>query len=160
MRPLLQFNLKGGQDLYNVASQRVTNTNRAEVYKARADFIINAHNKGYIESLGLTKEDVNKKLKSWANYTAKAMNLSNSLNEGVATQNRWTGIENSTILNTISVTDEEMSKLVKSIDGNSSEWQRQYITSTMLALDTQIDYKGLLSRIYNSVATPDPTAAI
>ena len=135
--------IKGGQDLYNIASQRVTNSNRAEVYKARADFIINAHNNGYIESLGLTREEVNKKLKSWANYTPKAMNLSNSLNEGVATQNRWTGIENSTILNTISVTEEELGNLVKSIDGNSSDWQRQYITSTMLALDTHIDYKGL-----------------
>ena len=135
--------IRGGQDLYNIASQRVTNSNRSEVYKARADFIINAHNNGYIESLGLTRAEVNKKLKSWANYTPKAMDLSNSLNEGVATQNRWTGIENSTILNTISVTEEELGNLVKSIDGNSSEWQRQYITSTMLALDTHIDYKGL-----------------
>lgn len=135
--------IKGGQDLYNIANQRVTNTNRAEVYKARADFIINAHNKGYIESLGLTREEVNKKLKTWANYTQKAMNLSNSLNEGVAIQNRWTGIENSTILNTISVSDKEMGNLVKSIEGHSNEWQRQYITSTMLALDTHINYKDL-----------------
>lgn len=149
--------IKGGQDLYNIASQRVTNSNRAEVYKARADFIINAHNNGYIESLGLTREEVNKKLKSWANYTPKAMNLSNSLNEGVATQNRWTGIENSTILNTISVTEEELGNLVKSIDGNSSDWQRQYITSTMLALDTHIDYKGL-SFIFDGSGMSSDTA--
>ena len=135
--------IKGGQDLYNIASQRVTNANRQEVYKARADFIINAHNTGYVESLGLTRTEVNKKLKSWANYTPKAMELSNSLNKGVATQNRWTGIENSSIVNTISVSDEDMGKLVKSIEGHSSEWQRKYITSTMLALDTHINYQDL-----------------
>lgn len=135
--------VKGGVELYEKANQRVTNSNREEVYKARADFIINAHNKGYIETLGLTKEEVNKKLKTWANYTQKAMNLSNSLNEGVALQNKWTGIENSTILNTIVISDEELGKLVKSIEGNSNEWQRKYITSTMLALDTHIDYKNL-----------------
>lgn len=135
--------IKGGQELYQTANQRVTNSNRDEVYKARADFIINAHNKGYIESLGLTQQEVNQKLKSWANYTKKAMELSNSLNEGVAKQNRWTGIENSSIVNTISISNEEMGKLVKEIQGNSSEWQRQYITSTMLALDTHIDYSNV-----------------
>lgn len=135
--------IKGDSNLYNVASQRVTNNNRADVYKARADFIINAHNKGYIDSLGLTQDEVNKKLKSWANYTKKAMDLSNSFNEGVPLQNRWTGIENSSIVNTISISNEEMGKLVKEIKGDSSEWQRQYITSTMLALDTHIDYSRL-----------------
>lgn len=135
--------IKGGQELYQIANQRVTKSNKNEVYKARADFIINAHNKGYVESLGLTQQEVNQKLKSWANYTKKAMDLSNSLNEGVAKQNKWTGIENSSIVNTISISNDDMSKLVKEIQGDSSEWQRQYITSTMLALDTHIDYSNV-----------------
>ena len=134
---------KEGIELYNKASERVTNANRDEVYKARAEFIINAHNKGYIESLNLSKEEVNKKLKSWAGYTKKAMDLSNSLNEGVAKQNRWTGIENSSIVNTISISNEDLGKMVKEIKGDSSGWQRKYITSTMLALDTHIDYSNL-----------------
>jgi len=132
-----------GKELYEVANQRVTNANRQEVYKARANFIIAAHNKGFAEAMGLTQEEVSKKLKSWANYTKKAMDLSNSLNEGVASQNRWSGIENSSIVNTISVSNEEMGKMVKEIKGDSSGWQRQYITSTMLALDTHIDYSNL-----------------
>ena len=135
--------IQAGKELYEVASQRVTNANRQEVYKARANFIIAAHNKGFAEAMGLTQEEVSKKLKSWANYTKKAMELSNSLNEGVAFQNRWSGIENSSIVNTISISNEEMGKMVKEIKGDSSGWQRQYITSTMLALDTHIDYSNL-----------------
>ena len=135
--------IQAGKELYTKANQRVTNANRQEVYKARADFIIAAHNKGFAETMGLTQEEVGKKLKSWANYTKKAMDLSNSLNEGVASQNRWTGIENSSIVNTISISNEEMGKMVKEIKGDSSEWQRGYITSTMLALDTHIDYSNL-----------------
>ena len=135
--------IQAGKELYEAANQRVTNANRQEVYKARADFIIAAHNKGFAEAIGLTQEEVNKKLKNWANYTKKAMELSNSLNEGVALQNRWAGIENSSIVNTISISNEQMESLVKEVKGDSSGWQRQYITSTMLALDTHIDYSNL-----------------
>lgn len=130
-------------ELYNKANQRVTKTNSEEVYKARADFIIATHQKGVAEQLGLTQQEVNKKVKAWANYTDKARNLSNQLNENVSLQNRWSGLENSSIVNTISVTNEDLSKMVKEIKGDSGEWQRQYITSTMLALDTHIDYSKL-----------------
>jgi hypothetical protein len=135
--------IEAGIELYEKASQRVTNKNRQEVYKARADFIIAAHQKGYAESIGLTQEEANKKIKSWANYTKNAMELSNSVNEGVAFQNRWSGLENSSIVNTISVSNEDLAKMVKEIKGDSNGWQRDYITSTMLALDTHIDYKSL-----------------
>lgn len=145
--------------LYEVANQRVTKANRSEVYKARADFIINAHNKGYAESIGLTQQEVNKKLKSWANYPRRAMELSNSINEGVATQNRWAGIENSSIVNTISVSNEQMEKLVKKVEGDSNGWQRQYITSTMLALDTHIDYSNLTIKFDQHAALRERHAA-
>ena len=135
--------IQGGKDLYNIASQRVTNSNRQEVYKARADFILNAHNKGYIESLGLTQKQVNENLRKWANYPKKAMDISNSINEGVAKENRWTGIENSSIVNALSVSQEQLDSLVKEIKGTTNEWQRRYISNTMLALDTHLDYKGL-----------------
>lgn len=135
--------LTANVETYRIASQRVTNQNREAVYKARADFITNAHNKGYIESLGLTQTEVNQKLKNWANYPKRALEMSNYFNEGVATQNRWTGIENSSIVNTLSITEQDLSNMVKNIKGNSNEWQRSYITSTMLALDTHINYKNL-----------------
>lgn len=135
---------KGGIELYNKANQRVTNSNRQEVYRARGEFIINAHNEGYVESLGLSKEEVNKKIKYWADYTQRAMNLSNKLNEGVALENRWTGIENSSIVNTLGITDNELDTLVKDIIGESEEYERKYIVSAMLALDTHINYKNLI----------------
>lgn len=135
--------IKGGKELYEIANQRVTNKNRKDVYKARADFIINAHNKGYTESLGLTQKEVNQKLKNWANYPKKAMDISNSINEGVATENRWAGIENSSIVNELSVSKEQLNSLVKEIKGITNDYQRRYITNTMLAIDTHMDYSGL-----------------
>ena len=129
--------------LYSKALERVTNTNRQEVYKARADFIINAHEIGYLDKVGVTAKQFIEKSKSWANYNKKAMDLSNSLNEGVASQNKWTGIENSSIVNTLSITDEQLNKMIKEIKGESQDYQRKYIVSTMLALDTHIDYKNL-----------------
>lgn len=133
----------GGKELYEIANQRVTNANRQEVYKARADFIINAHNEGYAESLGLSQKEVNEKLKNWANYPKKAMELSRYVNKDVALQNRWTGIENSSILNELSINEDQIDKLVKQVKGTTNEWQRRYIANTMLAIDTHIDYKSL-----------------
>ena len=135
--------IKGGKELYELANQRVTNNNRNEIYKARADFIINVHNKGYAEELGLTTDEINKKLKSWANYPKKAMELSQTLNEGVSKQNQWSGMENSSIVNSISISNDEMAKMVKEIKGDSNGWQRSYITGAMLAIDTHIDYSNL-----------------
>ena len=131
------------QELYNTANQRVTNSNRDEVYKARADFIIAAHNED-LSQLGLSQDEINSKLKSWANYPKKALELSKQLNENVARQNQWTGLENSSIVNSISISNEEMGKFVKDIKGDSNNWQRQYITGTMLALDTHIDYSNVV----------------
>lgn len=141
------------KNLYNVANQRVTNANRNEVYKARADFILNAHNKGYIESLGLTQKEVNEKLRKWANYPKKAIDISMSINEGVARENRWTGIENSSIVNELSVSQEQLDSLVKEIKGTTNEWQRRYIANTMLAIDTHMDYSGLTYDFAPDVST-------
>lgn len=136
-------NIEGGKELYDIANQRVTNSNRREVYRARGNLIINAHNEGYVESLGISQEEFNKKLKSWSNYTQNAQKLSDSLNKNVSEQNRWTGIENSSIVNTLGISEQEMESLVKEVKGTSNEWEKRYITSTMLALDTHIDYKNL-----------------
>lgn len=135
--------IKLTKELYNTASKRVTNSNREAVYKARADFIIAYHQNENVEDIGLSTEEVNKKIKSWANYPNKALKLSQDLNENVSRQNQWTGLENSSIVNTVSISNKEMGELVKDITGDSNGWQRKYITSTMLALDTHIDYSPL-----------------
>lgn len=136
-------NIELTKELYDKASQRITSKNKQEIYKARADFIIATHNPNAIENLGLDIKEVNKKLRDWSAYTKEARELSQRFNDGVARQNQWSGLENSSLVNKISVSSEQMESLVKEIKGNSSDWQRDYITSTMLAIDTHIDYTNL-----------------
>lgn len=126
-----------------VASQKITNQNRSEVQQARADILLFAHQKGAAELLGITQAELNKKLLSWAHYPAKAKEISTKLNEGVALENKWVGLENSSYMVSAMVDEESMRRLVKDIVGRSTELERSYITNTMLALDTHIDYSQL-----------------
>lgn len=128
---------------YETATQKITSKNRDVVNKARAKVIMFAHTRGAAEELGLTQSDLNKKLSSWARYTAKARETSQRFNAGVADWNKWTGIENSNILTRSTVSNEDLDQLVGEITGDSDGWQRKYIMRTMLALDTHIDYSGL-----------------
>lgn len=131
------------KELYNIASQRVTESNREEITKARADFITKAHDKDFAESIGITQSAINQKLRQWAAYPSTVLELSNSLNKGVASANKWTGLENSNLLKNWTISEKDLRNMVKDVMGKSSEWQRGYIVSTMLALDTHIDYSGL-----------------
>lgn len=135
--------IKNAQEIYKVALERVTNSNREKVYQARADIIMFAHNRGAAEALGLTQSELNKKLSTWARYTARAKEVSMRINKDVALFNRWTGIENSNVLNRATVSQAELDNLVNEIKGDNNGWQRSYIMRTMLALDTHIDYSEL-----------------
>lgn len=135
--------IREGKRLYEVAKQKVTNANRDEVMSARAKILIFAHNSGAIQELGITQSELNKNLRSWANYSAKAREISQQINRNVAFSNMWTGIENSSYLYSATVSEEDFSSLVGNITGSSSEYERRYIANTMLALDTHIDYTGI-----------------
>ena len=147
--------IKNAQEIYKVASERVTNSNRDKVYQARADIIMFAHNRGAAEALGLTQSELNKKLATWARYTARAKEVSMRINKDASLFNRWTGIENSNILNRATVSQAELDNLVNDVQGDSNGWQRNYIMRTMLALDTHIDYSELN---FEFVGTPKTTA--
>lgn len=129
--------------LYEVANQKVTNANRSEVTEARAKILIFAHNRGAAVELGITQAELNKKLRSWSNYSANAREISQKINNGVAFANMWSGIENSSFLYNATITEEDFAPLVGKIEGRSSEYERRYIANTMLALDTHIDYTGI-----------------
>lgn len=144
--------IENAKAAFETASQKVTNKNRDAVYKARADVIMFAHTRGAAEALGLTQPELNKKLSTWARYTARARETSQRFNAGVADWNKWTGIENSNILTRVSVSNEDLDRLVGEITGDSDGFQRKYIMRTMLALDTHIDYSGLN---FEFVHTPD-----
>lgn len=135
--------MRNAQEVWDEANKRVTNANRQEVYQARWEFVIDAHNPQFVKELWLTDAEVNKKLMSWAAYPAKAKELSNKINDWVAASYRWAWLENSSIVKSIAVSDADLEKMVKSVEGNSQEYERKYISNTMLALDTHIDRSPL-----------------
>lgn len=134
---------KRAKKTYEIASQKVTSANRAVVYEARAKFLFLAHNENAEELFGISRAEINKRLRSWSRYPAQAVEISNRINRGIPLENRWTGIQNCSILNKQTVSDSDILSMVKKIDGTSSEYKRQYIARTMLALDTHIDWSNL-----------------
>lgn len=135
--------IKDAKAQFNIATQKVTNANRDEVTKARAAILFFAHEKGAAEALGLTETELNKRLRQWSNYSARAKDASTRINEGAAVSNRWTGIENLSILSRQTVTADDIKSMVKSVEGNPSDYETQYIGRTMLSLDTHIDWSWL-----------------
>jgi len=129
--------------LYDVANQKATKSNRDEVAKARAKILFLAHDYRASELLGISQAELNKKLRSWSNYSKNALEISQRINAGVPTENRWTGIQNCSIINKQAVSDQDILEMAKEIKGASQEYQRQYIARTMLALDTHIDWSRL-----------------
>ena len=128
---------------FELANQKAVGKDSNAINRARAEILLFAHNKGAAELLGITQADLNKKLRSWSNYSATARALSERINEGVAEENRWTGIENSAYISKAKVTNEDIERLVASVEGDSKGYQRKYIARVMLAADTHIDYSGL-----------------
>ncbi len=135
--------IENAKSLYEVANQRLTKGNSEEVTKARAAILLYAHNKGAAETLGITDSELNKKLRSWGGYSAQARVVSQHINEGVHASNRWTGIESVSWLNKSTVSNDEVARMVKSVEGDADTYQTKYIARTMLSLDTHIDWSWL-----------------
>lgn len=129
--------------LYEIANTRLTNGNREKVTEARAKILLYAHNRGAAETLGLTDAELNKKLRSWSNYSAKAREISQRINSGVQESNRWTGLENMAYLSRSQVSADEVARMVKSVEGRGDDFQNNYVGRTMMALDTHIDWSWL-----------------
>ena len=138
--------------LYEVAIKKATGKDALAVTRARAQILLFAHNKGAAELLGITQAELNKKLRSWSNYSATAREISQKINAGVAEQNRWTGIENCAYISKANVSEEDVGRLVASIEGESRGFERRYIARVMLAADTHIDYSGLHFKFASSAA--------
>lgn len=128
---------------WDLANTRATKSNQDQVNLARKNILLAAHNEDITRVLGVTAAELNKKLRQWSRYSSKARDASIRINAGVAPENQWTGIQNSSILNGITITDEDIQSMVKEVQGTSSEYQRKYIGNAMLALDTHIDWSWL-----------------
>ena len=148
--------IKNAKKKLEIAKQKIDKSNKNEVTKARAEILLYAHNKGAAETLGLTESELNKMLRQWGGYSASAREVSMRFNNNVALSNRWTGIENSSWLNSVQVSEKELARLVKSIEGDSQGFERNYIARTMLALDTHIDWSNL-KFIFTGVVSPGRT---
>ena len=135
--------IENAKTTYELALQKAVGKDANAINKARAEILLFAHNKGAAELLGITQAELNKKLRGWSNYSATARNVSEQINAGVAEENRWTGIENSAYISKAQVTNEDIERLVASVEGDSRGYERRYIARVMLAADTHIDYSGL-----------------
>jgi hypothetical protein len=146
--------IKNAKKKLEVAKQRITNSNRATVTKARAEILLYAHNKGAAETLGLTESELKKMLRQWGGYSASAREISMRFNNNVANSNRWVGIENCSWLKSAQVSEKELARLVNSIEGDSRGFERNYIARTMLALDTHIDWSEI-KFVFTGVVDPN-----
>jgi hypothetical protein len=135
--------IEDAQKTFELAKQRAVGNDVNAIIRARAEILLFAHNKGAAELLGITQAELNKKLRSWSKYSATAKNISQRINAGVAEENRWTGIENSSYISKARVSVEDIERLVSSVEGDSRGYERKYIARVMLAADTHIDYSGL-----------------
>lgn len=131
-------------DTLSTANLKATKKNQGQVYKARLDILIAAHNDpGVAESLGISKTELNKKLRSWSRYSTKTKELAERLNRNVAVENQWAGLQNCSIISHMNVSDDDINSMVKSITGTSKGHERRYIAKTILAIDTHADWSWL-----------------
>lgn len=128
---------------WEMACRPTRGKDKDAVEAARARVLFAANKPGACEKFGVTQKEMNAKLRAWSAYPVSAMRLSNSLNEGVGAGAVWSGIENMSGLSQYMARKEDVASLVKSIEGDPEQFQRNYIARTMLAIDTHTDYSGL-----------------
>lgn len=146
---------KADAETWELANRKASGKAGAEVNAARKNILLAAHTGNIEGMLGITASELNRKLRTWSRYPVSARTLSMRINAGVAPENQWTGIQNSAILNGMSVTDEDIRSMVRNISGESSEYQRGYIGNAMLALDTHIDWSWLSFDFKRGSANPE-----
>lgn len=134
---------KATREDVEMAMRKAVGPDKDRILDARGRVLIYAHNRGAVEKLGLTQTSLNKMLRSWSAYPSKTLELSQRLNDDVGESAQWGGLENMANLTRFNARNEDISRLVKSIEGDPSQFQRNYIARAMLALDTHIDYSDL-----------------
>jgi 2'-5' RNA ligase len=142
--------------LWGQAIKRVTARTRQGIQRARKALLIQHHVAPIEKALGVTRSEINKKLRSWANYPAAAVDLHNSLNADKPAVSQWTGIQNMALVNQAEVLPEDIDAFVKNVDPtedwydpadqvaqNAGRELRQYIARAFLGINTRIDYSDL-----------------
>lgn len=144
---------KADAETWALANSRMTKSNTAQVNEARKNILLAAHEGNITETLGITQKELNQKLRNWSRYPASTRELSMRINRGVAPENQWTGLQNASFLSQVNMTDDDIRSMVRSVNGESTEYQRNYIGRAMLALDTHIDWSEIA---FDFVRQADP----
>ena len=80
--------IEDAKKLFELAKQKAVGKDATAINRARAEILLFAHNKGAAELLSVTQAELNKKLRSWSNYSATAKSISERINAGVAEENK------------------------------------------------------------------------
>jgi len=142
------------RQLYEMAIQRLTPSNRSTVIEARKNLYI-AHNAdpGFIEKVGITQTELNKKMRTMAGLRVAARRKEEQINNNIPEEHQWVGITNSTFMGRQQMSHDDLDKFVKNIDvtkhgkgfygSNGGTALRGYIITTFLAIDTRLQYDDL-----------------
>lgn len=116
-----------------------------KVREARKEFIVRAHNPEWLAKNNIDAEAAYTLITNWSTLSGKELKLIEDLNKGVSYYNRWTGIENSSI---IDIRDYSAWDLTEGLGISTSEkWHSaltRYVVATVLALDTHENWGGLM----------------
>ena len=159
------------QGIYQAANQRVNNKNRDEVTDARRNLFLAFNSDAELSNkLGITKSELNKKVKTYANFTVRARDLDQQFNKNIPLEHQWGGIINSSFLSKSQIKPEDLDQFVKEIDvptagqefysGDQGQRLRNYILTTFLSIDTGLSYKDLSFRIGKIVGRRNETRGL
>lgn len=137
---------------WSIATQKFTKEKQQERLRARYQiFLAWSSNKQTADILGISKSELNQKIKQWTNVPLKAITTQDSLNNDVPENIQWHGITNSSFLEKQQIKTEDIDKFVKKITAteqsgwyaNSGDILRKYILRSFLAINTSVTYKDL-----------------
>jgi hypothetical protein len=143
------------QGIYQMAAQRATKSNMSQVLAARKNlFLAFNTDKELAKKLGVKESELNKRMKSYANFNASSRQMHERLNYKIPSEFQWNGIINSSFLMKSSVAPEDVDKFVDRVIitdenrgywnyGNEGESLRKYIASVFMGIDTRISYRDL-----------------
>ena len=153
--------------IYETAIQRILKSNREEVEQARKDlFLLYYTDLELADKLGVSKAELNKKIRSMSGTNKGARDLQNRLNAGVPVEHMWSGIYNSAYLSDVEILPEDVDQFVKEVNPideenymSSGRSLRTSLVSTFMAINTSIKYDDLTIEIGDPNLSNDPNSA-
>lgn len=142
------------KSIYEQSIQKLKKSNQEEVLQARKDlYILYNTDADLAIKIGVSKSELNKKIRQFSGLSMKRKEIEDSLNAGISDDFHWTGITNSTFLGQQRISHDDLDKFVKDIhvtehakkkySGELGNTVRKYIANVFLSIDTHISYTDL-----------------